>query len=98
VKRASWVVVLFLTTCACSGGLGDVNAVIDLVRDPSPGRIAFYLFLGPPLLVVGWFLRELAWNLLPAWAKTRRAVWTLVAVLALLTAGAVTYVNRASPR
>jgi hypothetical protein len=86
---------------ALSSGCGPRD-LIDVVRDPTPGHIA-YILLVVPLL---WIAQEIAGEavgallgaLLPPWMKTRRALWTAVAVASLVTVGAVIYWNLAGRR
>jgi hypothetical protein len=65
------------------------------------GHFAWYLLLLPVLFVARIFLEDLfgeavgmlLGRLLPPWMKTRRALWTGVAVMCLLTLAAVVYWN-----
>jgi hypothetical protein len=86
-------VVLVAFVCGCSPG-----DVANLASDPRPAHIAFYLLLAPVFLLLRQFIGQLVWNLLPAWMKTRRALWTGIVLLALATAGGVAYWGNAGPR
>jgi hypothetical protein len=81
-------------------GPGDLSS---LGREPTLGHFAWYLLLLPILFVarillenlIGEAVGMLLGRLLPPWMKTRRALWTGVAVLCLLTLAAVAHWNLA---
>jgi hypothetical protein len=99
VKRWRNVVpAVFVVASGC--GPSDL---ISLGRDPTPGHFAWYLLLLPIMFLARIFLEDLVGEaagillgrLLPPWMKTRRALWTGVAVMCLLTVAAVAYWNLA---
>lgn len=79
----------------------SASDLISLGREPSLGHVAFYLLVVPVLYiakivveaVVTEAIGTLVGRLLPAWMKTRRALWTGVALMCLLTLAAVAYWN-----
>ncbi len=89
--------ILASLACGCSG-----SDVIHFVHDPSPGRFVYYLLLAP----LAWFAKELlaelvgeaVRSLLPPWMKTRRAVWSAVALATLATMVAVAWMNATARR
>ncbi|WP_242392872.1 hypothetical protein [Anaeromyxobacter oryzisoli] len=101
MKRVWHVVAAALFSVVASGcGPSDL---ISLGREPTLGQFASYLLLLPIFFVARIFLEDLIGEavgmllgrLLPPWIKTRRALWTGVAVMCLLTLAAVAYWNRA---
>jgi hypothetical protein len=79
--------------------------LIGLGREPTMADLAWFLLLAPVWFVARFFVETLAGEALgmlvgrfvPAWMKTRRAIWTGVALLCLLTLAAVAYWNLAGP-
>jgi hypothetical protein len=100
VKRARTFVaaVSFMVVSGC--GPGDL---FSLGHEPTLGHFAWYLLLLPILFVARIFLEGLVGEavgmllgrILPPWMKTRRALWTGIAMMCLLTLVAVAYWNLA---
>ena len=99
MKRARHVgaaAILGAVGSGCSPG-----DLASLVREPTPSHFAWFLLLVPIGFVariltealVGEALGMLLGRLLPPWMKTRRALWTGVAVMCLITLAAVAYWN-----
>jgi hypothetical protein len=99
VKRARQAATAAIVGAVASGcDPGDVGS---LVREPTLAHFAWFLLLVPIGFVarifieylVGEALGALLGRLLPPWLKTRRALWTGVAVMCVVTLAAVAYWN-----
>ena len=81
---------------ALATGCGP-SELLHLARDPSPAHILFFLLFAPLFWVAKVFLEALVGEaiaaLLPDWLRTRRAVWTAVALATIATIAAVVYWN-----
>jgi hypothetical protein len=94
VKRALHVAAATIVTGESGCGPSDL------------AHAAYYLLLVPILFLAKIFLEQvvgeaigmLLGRLLPPWMKTRRALWTGVALMSLLTVVAVAYWNLAGRR
>jgi hypothetical protein len=94
VKRALHVAAATIVTVASGCGRNDL------------AHVAYCLLLVPLLFTAKIFLEQLVGEaigmllgrLLPPWMKTRRALWTGVALMSLVTLVAVAYWNVAGRR
>lgn len=99
MRRPGWIVAAATLALAPACSPSDLE---HLVREPTLGHLAWYLLLAPILFVakllleqlVGEALGMLIARLLPPWMKTRRALWTGVALMCVATFGAVAYWSR----
>jgi hypothetical protein len=95
-RVANWLLVM--APIAAFAGCSSPTDAAQIVREGSPWQIALYVLLLPVFAIADALFRDFIRALIPSWMKTRRVVWTGVAVLAAITAGALVYWGRASPR
>jgi hypothetical protein len=103
VKHALHVTAVAVIAVASGCGASDLAS---LVREPTLGHVAYYLLLAPLLFIakilveqiLGEALGVLVGRILPPWMKTRRALWTGMVLLSLVTLGAVAFWNLAGGR
>jgi hypothetical protein len=85
---------LVLAAIAALTGCSSPTDAIHIAREGNPWHIALYLLLLPVMVIGDALLGELIRALIPEWMKTRRVLWTGVAVLAAITVGALVYWSR----